>query len=229
MSDRQSAPKQSASFWLEAPVQPKRTAEIASTETARALIRPGFLVHARMLTMREDSKRNFFALDQIGRKRSVILDRLVQESACKDEAILRIVRSDAVLALAEFTYAIHVLGLTGPDDSLVLLDLHNVRAAALAKRGDAHALDAPFTDFELLHFEEIWRASPGSLEQAMLARFLGHAMPKESVEPLMTACEAAGFVSRKAVHHARTVFSTGVIESVLAECLPEIGLRAEGH
>ncbi len=174
--------------------------------------------------MREDLKRNFFALDRMRQKASRIFDRLAQESASKDEAVLRILRSDAVLALAEFIYAIHALGLTGPDDSLVLLDLHNARAAAMAKRGDGHALDAPFTDFELLHFEEIWRASPGSLEQAMLARFLRHAMPNESVEPLMTACEAAGFVSRKAVRHARTVSSTGVIEAVVTECLPEIGL-----
>ncbi len=65
MSDRESAPKASASFWLEMPIHAKRTDGTASHEKARAHIRPGFLVHARMLTMREDLKRNFFALERV--------------------------------------------------------------------------------------------------------------------------------------------------------------------
>jgi hypothetical protein len=227
MTDRESAPKPSPSFWLEAPVKPKRTEEMASLAKVHSVIRPGFLVHARMLTMRADLKRNFFALDRMRQMKSSIFDRLCQESVSRDATVLGALRSDTVLALAEFTYAIHALGLTGPNDSLVLLDLHNARAAAIAKCGDGDALDASFTDFELLHFEEIWRASPGSLEQAVLARFLRHAPLNESIDPLVAACEMAGFVSCKTICHAPVVSSTGVIEAVVS--LPEIGLRAEGH
>lgn len=222
MSNPESAPKPAASFWLEPSAEPKQADEAASPDQARTLIRPGFLVRAGMLTMRADLKRNFFALDRMRQMSSRIFDRLAEESASQDETVLRLVRSDALLALAEFFYAIHALGLTGSDDSLVLLDLHNARAAALAKRGDGHAVDAPFTDFELLHFEEIWRKSPGSLDQAKLARFLKPVVPSDSVAPLLEACEAAGFVWRKTLCHARTVASTGVIEAVLADCLPGI-------
>ena len=135
---------------------------------------------------------------------------------------------------AEFFFTIAAMGLNGADDIGILADLHNDRidellrdAGAIRRRGlnKDRLLKAIFTSDVRPRLEQIWRETPGALDQSNLARFLVTQMSGETVRKLVLASEAAGFMVR-AEHPFKVmiVTSTGILESTMAECLNEMRL-----
>ncbi len=172
-----------------------------------------------------DLKKNWTALDIIRRTKAGLLQRFCRESLNKDASVLNQLASPHMYAFAEFFYAIHALGLTGPDDIMVLLDLHNSHVDELAKKQATpqRMSAAMFPETDLLHLEEIWRETPGGFEQSTLARFLAPYMSEDSVYMLVLACEAAGFLIRTAtVCNSVVVCSTGLMEEVMTEYLRDM-------
>jgi hypothetical protein len=220
--------KSRSSLWLESPIVPTKvdTTE-ASGARVRSSIDPGFLAHHWSVTAVNELKKNWLALDMVRRAKATFVDHLCRESLSQDAAILGHLASDPMFAFAEFYYAIHAMGLTGADDIIVLLDMHNERIAALANIWlPPHWLaGAIFPDVELIRLEEIWRDMPGGLQQSMLARFLAPHMREEIVYMLVIACEEAGFVTRTAtVRNSVVVSSTGVMEEIMTTCLRDMRL-----
>lgn len=215
MKRKEANSKTPSSFWLEAPVgQAKEKGAEPQTENIRAFIAAGFLSLARG-GKRLKALEAFLSLAPHSRPKMTFQDRLMQLSLSREEKVVAQLRRDDLPAFAGFFYAIDAMGLTAPDDSLVLLDFHAARAPA-----------GPFfDDVELLRLEEIWRDRPGALEQSMLARFLAPAMSEAVSHRLVGACEAAGFLLRKAtVRNAVIVVSTGMMEESLADCLRDLRL-----
>ena len=213
MKRKETNSKTPSSFWLEGPVgQAKETAAEPLAESERAFIAAGFLSNMRG-GVRLKTLDAFLSLALNARPKATFQDRLMEVSLSRDERILAQLRREEILEFAGFYYAIEAMGLTTPQDSLVLLDFHAVRAPA-----------GPFfDDFELLRLEEIWCERPGALEQSMLARFLAPAMPEAVSHRLIGACETAGFLTRRAtVRNAVVVASTGVMEEILADCLRDM-------
>lgn len=215
-------------FWLDTPA-PQLPAPQLPTEVPaarkRSSIAPGFLAHHWSVTAVNDLKKNWTALEIIRRSRAGLSQRLCQESLNQDASVLSQLASDNMFAFAEFFYAIHALGLAGPDDIIVLLDLHNSRVAEHAKKQMASPRRAAaiFPEADLLRLEEIWREMPGGFEQSVLARFLAPYMSEDSVYMLVIACEAAGFLVRTAtVCNSVVVSSTGIMEEVMTECLRDM-------
>ena len=122
-----------------------------------------------------DLKKNWTALEIIRRTRSELLACLRRESLNRDAAVLAQLSSKPMFDFVASLTVIHALALTGPDDIIVLLDLHNARVAALAKEQmppQRLAGTNTLPDKDLLRLEEIWRDMPGGFEQSTLARFL---------------------------------------------------------
>ena len=196
--------KTPSSFWLETPAKDG----VARAEKTRAVIMAGFLSRlrggARLKTLEA-----FLSRESDDRQKVMLQERFVDLSLSRDEHVLVQLRRKEILEFAGFYYAIDVLALTAPEDSLVLLDFQATRAPA-----------GPFfDDFELLRLEEIWRDRPGALEPSMLARFLAPAMPEAVTHHLIDACESAGFLARRTVRNAAIVTSIGMMEEILADCL----------
>lgn len=210
-------------FWLE-PTASSKPVE-ATIVRKRASVAPGFLAHHWSVTAMNDLKKNWTALDIIRRTKAGLLQRFCRESLNKDASVLNQLASPYMYAFAEFFYAIHALGLTGADDIMVLLDLHNSRVDELVKKQIApqRLSAAIFPETDLLHLEEIWRETPGGFEQSTLARFLAPYMSEDNVYMLVLACEAAGFLIRTAtVCNSVVVSSTGLMEEVMTEYLRDM-------
>ncbi len=226
MKRRQPNSKTRSSLWLEGPVRNAKAGTLeASIDSARANIAPGFLAHHWSVTALNDLKKNWVALDMIRRAKATFIDRLCRESLTQDAGVLSQLVGEHMFTFAEFYYSIHAMGLTGPDDIIVLLDLHNERVAALAKARLAtpRLAGAIFSDVDLARLEEIWRDMPGGLEQSTLARFLAPHMLEDSAHMLVVACEAAGFVMRTAtVCNSVVVASTGIMEEIMTTCLRDM-------
>ncbi|MGB8277925.1 MAG: hypothetical protein WCF20_08360 [Methylovirgula sp.] len=226
MKRREANSKTRSSFWLEGPVrQAKADALEAAVDRARSYIAPGFLAHHWSVTALNDSKKNWLTLEIVRRAKATFIDRLCRESMSQDARVLSQLAGEHMFEFAEFYYSMHAMGLTGADDIIVLLDLHNERVAALAKARLApqRLAGAIFPDVDLVRLEEIWRDMPGGLEQSALARFLAPHMSEDSVHMLVIACEAAGFVTRTAtVCNCVVVSSTGVVEEVMTASLRDM-------
>lgn len=227
MKRKEPLSRSKSSFWLEGPVPQQKSTALATAGDRRrpASIAPGFLAHHWSVTAVNDLKKNWTALEIIRRTRSELLACLRRESLNRDAAVLAQLSSKPMFDFVEFFYAIHALALTGPDDIIVLLDLHNARVAALAKEQmpPQRLAGTIFPDKDLLRLEEIWRDMPGGFEQSTLARFLAPNMSEETVYMLVIACEAAGFLTRMAtVCNAVVVSSTGLMEEVMTNCLRDM-------
>lgn len=210
-------------FWLEPPAS--QTPVEASVVRKRASISPGFLANHWSVTAVNDLKKNWTALEIIQRTKAGLLQRFCRESLNKDASVLNQLVNPHMYAFAEFFYAIHALGLTGAEDVMVLLDLHNSRVAEFAKKQIApqRLAAAVFSEIDLLRLEEIWRETPGGFEQSTLARFLAPYMSEDNVYMLVLACEAAGFLIRTAtVCNSVVVSSTGLMEVVMTEYLRDM-------
>lgn len=202
--------KTPSSFWLETPAKDGE----ARTEKTRAVITAGFLSRPRGGT-RLQRLAAFLSRGADDRQKGMLQERFVDLSLSREEYVLAQLRRREIFEFAAFYYAIDVLGLTAPEDSLVLLDFQATRAPA-----------GPFfDDFELLRLEEIWRDRPGAFEPSMLARFLAPAMPEAVAHHLVDACESAGFLARRTVRNAVVVTSIGMMEEVLADCLRDARLN----
>ena len=182
----------------------------------------------------EEIEKDFAALDIMSRARLNFEQRVCAISESKDEEVLETLRLEKMFEFAQFFFTIQAMGLNGPDDATMLADLHNEHLdkllkdkAALRRRGLTadRLLKAIFTSDTKPRLEQIWRESPGALDQSNLARFLVTQMSSETARKFAEACEAAGFVKR--THHAfgaTVVCSTGVMEKALSESLRDMRL-----
>lgn len=182
--------------------------------------------------MTPDLERAFGTLECMRRARLAFETRVCAASATRDAGVLDDLRLESMFEFAEFFFTLAATGLDGPDDIAILADLHNRRiddllrdAAAVRRRGlnKDRLLKAVFTSDVRPRLEQIWRESPGALDQSNLARFLVTQMSGETVRKLVLASEAAGFMLRRE-HPFKVMIatSTGVMESILAGCLHEM-------
>jgi hypothetical protein len=183
---------------------------------------------------RREYEKDFAALDMMSKARLNFERRICAVSLSQDEEVLETLRLEKMFEFAQFFFTIAVMGLTGPDDAGLLADLHNDQLdkllkdkAALRRRGlrEDRVLKAIFTSDTKPRLEQIWRESPGSLDQSNLARFLVTQMSSETTRKIAEACGEAGFVRRSQhVFGATVVSSTGVMERALGESLREMRL-----
>lgn len=179
-------------------------------------------------------EKDFAALDIMSKARLNFEQRICATSRSQDEAVLETLRLEKMFEFAQFFFTIAAMGLNGPNDAAILADLHNDQLDALLKDKGAlrrrgltadRVLKAIFTSDTKPRLEQIWRESPGALDQSNLARFLVTQMSSETTRKLVEACEAAGFVTRSQhVFGATVVSSTGVMEKALSESLREMRL-----
>jgi hypothetical protein len=183
---------------------------------------------------RREYEKDFAALDIMSKARLDFERRICAASRSQDEEVLETLRLEKIFEFAQFFFTITVMGLDGPNDAGILADLHNEQLdallrdkVALRRRGlrEDRVLKAIFTADTKPRLEQIWRESPGALDQSNLARFLVTQMSSETTRKLVEACAEAGFVNRSQhVFGATVVSSTGVMEKALAESLREMRL-----
>ena len=145
---------------------------------------------------RREYEKDFAALDMMSKARLNFERRICAVSLSQDEEVLETLRLEKMFEFAQFFFTIAVMGLTGPDDAGLLADLHNDQLdkllkdkAALRRRGlrEDRVLKAIFTSDTKPRLEQIWRESPGSLDQSNLARFLVTQMSSETTRKIAEA------------------------------------------
>ncbi len=112
--------------------------------------------------------------------------RVCAISQSQDEEVLETLRLEKMFEFAQFFFAIQAMELNGPDDAVMLADLHNDHLdkllkdkAALRRRGLTadRLLKAIFISDTKPRLEQTWRESPSALDQSNLARFLAACPP----------------------------------------------------
>jgi hypothetical protein len=182
-----------------------------------------------------DRDLEFLETYRWGRKE--FADRLCQASKNSQERILSHLRSEAAYQFTEFYYLLRARGIETADDIRNFAELHNQYIVQLTKDAEKMArlglkkdrlLDAMFTADTMPRLLQNWAASPGSLDQSNLARFLVSVMSTETCRKLVVAIADAGFLKRDKTHYGTIVVSsTGVLENIFGSCIREMRLRIQ--
>jgi len=179
-----------------------------------------------------DSEKDLAALEHMRRARMNFGVRICQASAAQDDDILEDLRLESMFELAEFYFAIRIMGFAESDDITILAKMHNQRIIDLEKNpaemrrrrlSKERLLKGMFTADTLPRLESCWRETPGALDQSNLARFLVPQMSSETTRKLVVASTAAGFLNRReTAFGTMVVVSTGVMEDVFGQCMREM-------
>lgn len=167
---------------------------------------------------------DYTALEELHRVRVNFRSQICAASKDQSEDVLNELRADGMFDFSEFFFMIEAMGLNAPDDISILAELHNRRIQNILENTDAlrarkfnkeRLLSAIFTSDTRPRLEEIWRNSPGSLDQSNLARFLLPQMSVETSRKIILASHSAGFLMRhKTAYGSIVVRSTGIMEAV---------------
>ena len=181
-----------------------------------------------------DSSKDLAALEIVQRARMNFAAVVCERSAVKDDDTLDALRLESMFEFAEFYFVMGVMNFDAPEDIDILADLHNQRIERLIENAEAmrrrhlrkeRLLTALFTEDTRPRLRELWRESPGALDQSNLARFLQPQMSAESPRKLVVVCERAGFLSRRdSVFGSVVVTSTGKMEEAFGACIREMRL-----
>jgi hypothetical protein len=178
-----------------------------------------------------EKRLNILALEQTQMARYAFEEAICAASESRDQEVLDALQLQTMYELAEFYFTIDAMDLNGPDDIIILVDLHNKSIDALLK--DRATLRRRHLNPDTIewagikkdsHMIEIWRTAPGSLDQSNLARFLIKQMSSEKVRRLVIAAAQAGFLTRQETGKSIIVRSTGVMESIFNDVLRDMRL-----
>lgn len=171
-------------------------------------------------------------LEIIRRGRLNFSNAICKESLDKSDDVLSILRLESLYEFAEFYFVIYSSGLNEPDDIKLLAEQHNDRLEKLLlnkedmkRRGlkKSRLLSAIITSDTGPRLEEIWRASPGSIDQSNLCRFLLPQISAETTRKLIIACNRAGFLKTRKIDQGIVIVSTNnIMEKIFSNCLENI-------
>jgi hypothetical protein len=156
---------------------------------------------------------------------------VIAASKTDEPGVLLPLRQESLYQLAEFLFAIRSHGIDDSEHIERLASLHNDHLLALRSDRDrmrrlglrADRLDeALFTGDNLGKLVANFSASPPTIDQSDLARFLVTVMSTETCRKLAVAGEKAGFLSRtRSPYGAVLVRSTGALEDIFGNALRE--------
>ena len=183
------------------------------------------------LQVSDELERDLELLESLRWFDKVLIDRLCEASATKEEELLSTLRIEATRQLSEFFYVLNARGIHTEAQIAVLAEIHNDYIVALSKdaakmqrlglRAD-RLLQAMFTADTLPRLLQNWRDKPGSIDQSNLARFLVTVMSTETCRKVVVACEKAGFIAReKTAYGTVLISSTGSLEKIFGQSLRE--------
>ena len=183
------------------------------------------------LQVSDELERDLELLESLRWFDKVLIDRLCEASATKEEEILSTLRIEATRQLSEFFYVLNARVIHTEAQIAVLAEIHNDYIVALSKdaakmqrlglRAD-RLLQAMFTADTLPRLLQNWRDKPGSIDQSNLARFLVTVMSTETCRKVVVACEKAGFIAReKTAYGTVLISSTGSLEKIFGQSLRE--------
>ena len=183
------------------------------------------------LQVSDELERDLELLESLRWFDKVLIDRLCEASATKEEEVLSTLRIEATRQLSEFFYVLNARGIHTEAQIAVLAEIHNDYIVALSKdaakmqrlglRAD-RLLQAMFTADTLPRLLQNWRDKPGSIDQSNLARFLVTVMSTETCRKVVVACEKAGFIAReKTAYGTVLISSTGSLEKIFGQSLRE--------
>lgn len=157
---------------------------------------------------------------------------ICEKSLDKSDEVLSILRLESLYEFSEFYFVIYASGLNEPDDIKILAEQHNDRLEKLLlnkeemkRRGlkKMRLLSAIITSDTGPRLEEIWRLSPGSIDQSNLCRFLLPQISAETTRKLVIACTKAGFLKTRKIDQGLVVISSNnIMEKIFSNCLENI-------
>lgn len=157
---------------------------------------------------------------------------ICEASLDKSDTVLSHLRLESLYEFAEFYFVIHASELDNKDDIKILIEIHNDRIETLLQNRDemkrrglkkSRLLSAIITSDTGPRMEEIWKASPGSIDQSNLCRFLLPQMSAETTRKLVIACTKAGFLNTKKINQGIVLVSTNkIMEKIFSSCLENI-------
>lgn len=171
-------------------------------------------------------------LEIIRRGRLNFSNAICEASLDKTDTVLSNLRLESMYEFAEFYFVIYASDLIEPGDIKILSEMHNDRIENLLLNKDemkrrglkkSRLLSAIITSDTGPRMEEIWRVSPGSIDQSNLCRFLMPQMSAETTRKLVIACTKAGFLNTKKIDQGIIIVSTNnIMEKLFSSSLEKI-------
>ena len=180
---------------------------------------------------------DLFLLESMLWSRNAVLERLVKASACREQAVIDLLRIESMYQFAEFFFLLRAREIHSVEEIERLADIHNVHVATLTSDAEKmkrlgvrkeRLLDAIFTADTLPRLLQNWREWPGAIDQSNLGRLLVTVMPTETCRKLVVASAEAGFLTRsKSPYGTVLVCSTGTMEQVFGGVVRDLRERVK--
>jgi hypothetical protein len=183
-------------------------------------------------------ERDFTLLGSIHQARAEFSDCICSASSVRNTELFSFLRLDNMYQFVEFFYNLKVQKIVEVEKIELLVNLHNMYLERLLKDKDRmvimgltrdRVMKAIVTGEILPRLLDVWRESPGTIDQSNLARLLAVTMSTETVRKNCEAAAYAGFLEMRREKHKPTyIRSNGIMETVFGKCLRDLRIRIEG-